>query len=464
MAYSKKVLDHYENPRNVGTLDIKAINVGTGMVGAPACGDVMRLQIQVDDEDIITDAKFKTYGCFTSNMEINTPTHATKISELRIGDKVLAWNGEKIVNQKIKEIHKSFVEVDDILRVTFQRESGKTFSLLCTKNHIFWNSNNTPIEAQDLAIGQELYEITEHELRKLTNIRHRSQFRKKLSKRMKDFNKSFDHSTLPQNKAGYKCKDIEKKRMKSSSASKEMWKNPVYRENWAKGMSKINWKQPTSIEQKFIKLFEENNVAVKWCAGEKWIQTSLGPASPDFIVPGKKKCIEVYTEKLPKHMQDRSKNSDYIKNRKEQLASAGYESLFLSIENINESLSEVQNFIHNGIKIIDISEITHSNQLRGCERNENKQIAVYDLELENGAHVYFSKRVGSHNCGSAIASSSLLTEWVKGKSLDEAQDIKNTEIAEELALPPVKIHCSVLAEDAIKAAIKDLKEKKDETN
>ncbi|MBT3703397.1 MAG: Fe-S cluster assembly scaffold IscU [Alphaproteobacteria bacterium] len=62
-------------------------------------------------------------------------------------------------------------------------------------------------------------------------------------------------------------------------------------------------------------------------------------------------------------------------------------------------------------------------------------------------------------CGSAIASSSLVTEWVKGKSLDEAGEIKNTDIAEELALPPVKIHCSVLAEDAIKAAINDYKEK-----
>ena len=62
-------------------------------------------------------------------------------------------------------------------------------------------------------------------------------------------------------------------------------------------------------------------------------------------------------------------------------------------------------------------------------------------------------------CGSAIASSSLVTEWVKGKSLDEAGMIKNTDIAEELALPPVKIHCSVLAEDAIKAAISDYKEK-----
>ena len=65
----------------------------------------------------------------------------------------------------------------------------------------------------------------------------------------------------------------------------------------------------------------------------------------------------------------------------------------------------------------------------------------------------------TYGCGSAIASSSLLTEWVKGKTLDEAQAIKNTHIAEELALPPVKIHCSVLAEDAINAAIADYKQK-----
>lgn len=63
MAYSDKVLDHYENPRNVGTMDNDEKGVGTGMVGAPACGDVMRLQIKVDDEGIIQDAKFKTYGC-----------------------------------------------------------------------------------------------------------------------------------------------------------------------------------------------------------------------------------------------------------------------------------------------------------------------------------------------------------------------------------------------------------------
>ncbi|WP_299730980.1 Fe-S cluster assembly scaffold IscU [uncultured Endozoicomonas sp.] len=63
MAYSEKVIDHYENPRNVGKLDQEAGNVGTGMVGAPACGDVMRLQIQVNDDGVIEDARFKTYGC-----------------------------------------------------------------------------------------------------------------------------------------------------------------------------------------------------------------------------------------------------------------------------------------------------------------------------------------------------------------------------------------------------------------
>ena len=76
---------------------------------------------------------------------------------------------------------------------------------------------------------------------------------------------------------------------------------------------------------------------------------------------------------------------------------------------------------------------------------------------ENG--IIEDAKFKTYGCGSAIASSSLVTEWVKGKSIDEATDIKNTDIAEELALPPVKIHCSILAEDAIKAAVDDYKSK-----
>ena len=85
---------------------------------------------------------------------------------------------------------------------------------------------------------------------------------------------------------------------------------------------------------------------------------------------------------------------------------------------------------------------------------------VMKLQIKVGKDgVIEDAKFKTYGCGSAIASSSLVTEWVKGKTLDQALDIKNTQIAEELALPPVKIHCSILAEDAIKAAVADYKQK-----
>ena len=84
------------------------------------------------------------------------------------------------------------------------------------------------------------------------------------------------------------------------------------------------------------------------------------------------------------------------------------------------------------------------------------------IKVEDG--VITDAKFKTYGCGSAIASSSLVTEWVKGKTLEDALEIKNSEIAEELALPPVKIHCSILAEDAIKAAIEDYKKKHDNTH
>jgi nitrogen fixation NifU-like protein len=81
------------------------------------------------------------------------------------------------------------------------------------------------------------------------------------------------------------------------------------------------------------------------------------------------------------------------------------------------------------------------------------------IKVDNDTGIITDAKFKTYGCGSAIASSSLITEWVKGKTLDEAGTIKNSQIAEELALPPVKIHCSILAEDAIKAAIEDYRKK-----
>jgi nitrogen fixation NifU-like protein len=83
------------------------------------------------------------------------------------------------------------------------------------------------------------------------------------------------------------------------------------------------------------------------------------------------------------------------------------------------------------------------------------------IKVDNDTGIITDAKFKTYGCGSAIASSSLVTEWLKGKTLDQAGTIKNSKIAEELALPPVKIHCSILAEDAIKAAVRDYKEKHD---
>ena len=296
MAYSDKVLDHYNNPRNVGSFEKTDKNVGVGLVGAPACGDVLQLCIRVDeDTGLITDARFKTYGCLTSNMTINTPTKSKKISDLKIGDEILAWNGERIVNQKIKSVLKHSVSIDELLIIEFQRETcrknvnPKKFSVICTKEHVFWDASNKPVLAKDLLVGQELYEITEHELRILTNIRHRKELKEKNSLRMKEFNKTFDHSLLPQNQSGYVYKDLELKKKNASLASKKNWQDPNYIKKWQEGMTKKDSSMPTNLEQKFIKLFEDNNIGAKYSAGKIWIQTKDGPASPDFIIPGKKK-------------------------------------------------------------------------------------------------------------------------------------------------------------------------------
>ena len=85
------------------------------------------------------------------------------------------------------------------------------------------------------------------------------------------------------------------------------------------------------------------------------------------------------------------------------------------------------------------------------------------IKVDHATGIITDAKFKTYGCGSAIASSSLITEWVKGKTLDQAGSIKNSEIAEELALPPVKIHCSILAEDAIKAAVEDYRKKHDKT-
>ncbi len=124
MAYSDKVLDHFKNPRNVGTLNKDEKNVGTGLVGAPECGDVMRLQIQVNDEGVIEDAKFKTFGCGSA---IASSSLATEWLKGKTVDQALAIDNMEIVEELALppvKIHCS-VLAEDAIKSAIEDYKGK---------------------------------------------------------------------------------------------------------------------------------------------------------------------------------------------------------------------------------------------------------------------------------------------------------------------------------------------------
>jgi nitrogen fixation NifU-like protein len=128
MAYSDKVLDHYENPRNVGTLDKADPSVGTGMVGAPACGDVMKLQIRVNEQGVIEDAKFKTYGCGSAIASSSLLTEWVKGKTLEEAGQIKNTQiAEELALPPVK-IHCSVLAEDAIKAAIrdFQEKQGKT--------------------------------------------------------------------------------------------------------------------------------------------------------------------------------------------------------------------------------------------------------------------------------------------------------------------------------------------------
>jgi nitrogen fixation NifU-like protein len=126
MTYSKKILDHFENPRNVGSLDKEDVSVGTGIVGSPACGDVMKLQIKVDEEGIIQDAKFKTYGCGSAIASSSLVTEWIKGRSLEEAKEIKNKDIASHLSLPPVKIHCS-VLAEDAIRSAIEDYKNKTF-------------------------------------------------------------------------------------------------------------------------------------------------------------------------------------------------------------------------------------------------------------------------------------------------------------------------------------------------
>ena len=124
MAYSKQLIDHYENPRNVGSLDKTKKNVGTGLVGAPACGDVMKLQIEVDDKGKITDAKFKTFGCGSAIASSSLVTEWLKGAHIDEAQSIKNTEIVKLETSFEKKLKNKFISTNTILEYSRQHQNN----------------------------------------------------------------------------------------------------------------------------------------------------------------------------------------------------------------------------------------------------------------------------------------------------------------------------------------------------
>jgi len=491
MAYSDKVLDHYNNPKNVGTLDKNKLSVGTGLVGAPECfsGDTIVAIPEYPGFISLKEASIrnKPFYVWSFNIEKN---------KFEIKKSICLYNGKKkIVNLKIDDgsnimvtpnhrfltLDREYEECQNLLNVSL-KQFTKTVN-----SRGYWEINKSVEHLEyfrsyynDHSKFEGCFNIDHVNSNKLDNsIVNLQKLNVKDHNKKTDVNKirSIVESELLQlssiismdiinehsiNYCRFEIGNLlnittDKVKMLQSyygisTSRKRVLKSEQY-EMVSKRMTENNPYNNLTPEQKF-------NFASK--PGEKnprWKKIS----NNELINMGNR--IFNLTGKLT--------SKDWLKHAKDndlpQNLSARF-GRFLNFKN------KCINYNHKIINIIEGDEIDVFNL--SVEENNNYVILtnvtlnrhsgivvkncgdVMRLQIEVGDDgTITDAKFKTFGCGSAIASSSLATEWLKGKSIDDAVKIDNMDIVEELNLPPVKIHCSVLAEDAIKMAINDYRKK-----
>lgn len=420
MGYSDKVLKHYEKPSNVGTLDKNDPTVGTGLVGAPAClhGDTLVLAY-IDQQD-------------GKVLPIRELVEVSKTKEVYVS----AYNKQEgIVSRRAFNITKTR-ENSKVYKVVFKDDT----SIIATPDHTFLSSDGvTWLETGNLSEGCTLMSLSEAPC-VVKDVLTESPCDVYCMTVEQDAN--FVVITDPENLVGlfsHNCGDVMRLQLKINPET-EIIEDAKFK-TFGCVTSTTSISTPNgAIRAEDIK---EGSVVYSWDG------TSITKAVVIEVFKNKTKYEDLRVVGL-------SDGSSLITSK---------EHIFV---NINGKPLEAEDALHHILYKLSPEDfrgsyttVTHVTPLFGNDAIDTKPeeyITLYDFKL-SGPHIYFTNNVASHNCGSAIAASSLITEWVIGKSLEEAKSIKNSEIAEELTLPPVKLHCSVLAEDAVKSAISDFRKK-----
>lgn len=478
--YSEKVMDHFMHPRNVGEIPDAD---GIGKVGNPICGDIMALYIKVDD-NIISDAKFKTFGCLPANEEVVSSKGGwERISLVNVGDPVVNSKGEEA---NVVETYKRDY-IGDILTITPFVSPYNRFSL--TTDHPVLTVRRRDLKRSRVYGPKCDWFKVDHE--ELLNIR--PYFIKAANLEKGDylvyrFNKKVvDNPLFTIDKMrligyylseGYICAGgsvvafaFNKKEREFIDDVKGLINKIVGKE--AKERTRGNVSEVYVCSRKLARFL--------YSAGNK-LARNKSISEEILLLPFEKQweMVKTYIAGDGDKYRRRPKDSETYRistvsknlaiQIQEILARGG---IFASIREQNIAVHLIEGrkigpskkFVIS-FKLQRIHKFVHSGEgyflvpIRKIERRYFEG-PVYNFQVSIEPNTYLVKGFAVHNCGAAISTSSMVTELVKGKTIDEAMKISNKAVAEALGgLPPIKMHCSLLAEQALKAALEDYFKKK----
>jgi len=478
--YSEKVMDHFKNPRNVGEIPDAD---GIGNVGNPVCGDIMRLYIKVEN-DVIVDAKFKTFGCLPPQEEVVLNyTGWERIDRIGKGVKVLNSNGEstRVLETYRREYNGRLLNIVPFVSPFNSFSVTPGHPVLCIKrkwikgnrissskcNWLRLNKNallsTKPdyVKAVDLEIGDYLIFV-------INKIVTDDRFFTKPLMRLLGYYLSEGYITAKDNVVAFAFNKNERGAIAEVSSLIYKLIGKQAKERIRGSVSEVY-----VCSRKLAKLLSElcGRGARNKTISEKIL---LSPFDKQW------EMVETYQigdgDKHRRRLKDTETYRMITTSRnlaiqvQEILARGG---IFASIRKIFKTnckidgrilkdseqylisykLEKYHNFVKNGkgYFLVPIKSI-------GNKKYTGK---VYNFQVASPLNSYLVKGFAVHNCGAAIATSSMVTEIVKGKTIEEALKVSNRAVAEALGgLPKVKMHCSVLAEEALKSAIEDYLKKK----
>ena len=412
MAYSKEVLEHYDNPRNVGSLDKKDPNVGTGLVGAPECFSGETLIALPDKEQITLKEMFE-------NGEI------IPVVSYNVENNYYEAKNAKAISSGKKLLHRVRIG-ETMIWVTPDHE------FLTSTNEYVENSKiNSSIEIKS-KLNFEILEETKEEMSYTLQVEENNNYCLLVN--------TSEKSQLYQ--IVRNCGDVMKLQIKVDENEK-------------------------IVDAKF-KTFGCLGGQTRIYTPEGYTQVRKLRVNDEVVAWNGKRIGMNKIQHIYKHNYELTDLIRFQFEHADRKVTVSKDHIFWTMNGKPIEADDVKfkdkimGIDNSRVKVVSKEAVINESQVRKLERTEEGYVVMYDIKLYDGMNMYFTTSIKAlnHNCGSAIASSSLATEWVMGKTVDEAAQIKNTEVVEILELPPVKIHCSVLAEDAIKAAIADYKSKK----